>query len=92
MNSDTPQHESITGIDKSSADLAKRVEELESRLAYQEHWLDSLDATIASQERRMMELERINRLMQERLRELAASNDRGLGDAPGPEDELPPHY
>jgi SlyX protein len=40
----------------------------------------------------MMELERINRLMQERLRELAASNDRGLGDAPGPEDELPPHY
>ena len=92
MNSDTPQHESITGIDKPSADLAKRVEDLESRLAYQEHWLDSLDATIASQERRMMELERINRLMQQRLRELSADNERDLGDAPGPEDERPPHY
>ncbi|MBY5927791.1 SlyX family protein [Halomonas sp. DP8Y7-3] len=92
MNSDTPQHESITGIDKPSADLAKRVEDLESRLAYQEHWLDSLDATIASQERRMMELERINRLMQQRLRELSADNERDLGDTPGPEDELPPHY
>ena len=35
----------------SPAELAQRLESLESRLAYQEHWLDTLDQAVAQQER-----------------------------------------
>nr|WP_300312105.1 SlyX family protein [Halomonas sp.] len=90
MNNDTPQRESITETTESSAETAQRLEAIESRLAYQEHWLDTLDAAIAQQERRLMELERLSRMMQERMRELRSADS--LGPAPGPEDELPPHY
>lgn len=92
MNSDTPQHESITETENPSADTAQRLEALESRLAYQEHWLDSLDAAVAQQERRLMQLERLGNAMQARLQELRASHSDLQGDMPGPEDELPPHY
>ncbi|WP_373182163.1 SlyX family protein, partial [Halomonas campaniensis] len=50
--------------EQASADLATRLEALESRLAYQEHWLDTLDEAVATQERRLARLERINDLMQ----------------------------
>lgn len=88
MNSDIPPHDSTTDMEKPSSDTAQRFEALESRLAYQEHWLDSLDTAIAQQERRLMQLERLGNAMQARLQELRA----GQGDIPGPEDELPPHY
>ncbi|MCP1365153.1 SlyX family protein, partial [Halomonas sp. BBD48] len=49
--------------------LEKRLEALESRLAYQEHWLDTLDRAVAGQERRLTQLERLSELLQLRLRE-----------------------
>ena len=43
----------------SPAELAQRLESLESRLAYQEHWLDTLDQAVAQQERRLEKLEQL---------------------------------
>lgn len=79
--------------DLSPAELAQRFESLESRLAHQEHWLDTLDQAVAQQERRLEKLEQLSGLMRERLREqhqaLQASENQG-DQYPG--DELPPHY
>ena len=72
--------------------LAERLEALESRLAYQEHWLDTLDEAVATQEQRLTRLERINDLMQEKLRDQQRALQEGDATAPGPGDEVPPHY
>ncbi len=77
----------------SPAELAQRLEYLESRLAHQEHWLDTLDQAVFQQERRLEKLEQLSGLMRERLREqhqaLQASDPQG---DQRPEDERPPHY
>ncbi|MFP4262317.1 MAG: SlyX family protein [Halomonas sp.] len=72
--------------------LDARLEALESRLAYQEHWLDTLDEAIAAQEARLARLERINALMQQKLREQQRALREGDATSPRPEDEVPPHY
>ncbi|WP_337240134.1 SlyX family protein, partial [Proteus faecis] len=51
------------------AELTQRIESLESRLALQEHWQDTLDQAVAQQERRLEKLEQLSALMRERLRE-----------------------
>ena len=66
MNSDTQRDDSSMSPENA---LAARLEALESRIAYQEHWLDTLDQAVAGQERRLAQLERINALMQEKLRD-----------------------
>lgn len=72
--------------------LEARLEALESRLAYQEHWLDSLDQALAGQAQRLDRLERVNALMQQRLRDQHQTLE--ALDAPGTSgaDERPPHY
>ena len=72
--------------------LDTRLEALESRIAYQEHWLDTLDEAVATQERRLARLERINDLMQQKLRDQQQALQEGDAAQPRPEDELPPHY
>ncbi|MGE4533210.1 SlyX family protein [Halomonas sp.] len=72
--------------------LEARLEALESRIAYQEHWLDTLDEAVATQERRLARLERINDLMQQKLRDQQQALQEGDAAQPRPEDELPPHY
>ncbi|HAA44567.1 MAG: SlyX family protein [Halomonas sp. 54_146] len=77
----------------SPVELAQRLESLESRLAHQEHWLDTLDQTIVQQERRLEKLEQLSGLMRERLREqhqALQSNEPQGGQRL--EDERPPHY
>ncbi|MDY7117060.1 SlyX family protein [Halomonas sp. SSL-5] len=72
--------------------LNERLEALESRIAYQEHWLDTLDQAVAAQETRLTRLERINALMQQKIREQQRALQEGDAAQPRPEDELPPHY
>lgn len=75
------------------AELTQRLESLESRLAYQEHWLDTLDQAVVQQERRLEKLEQLSGLMRERLREQhQALQDSEPQGGRRPEDELPPHY
>ncbi|WP_136247320.1 SlyX family protein [Halomonas borealis] len=74
------------------SDQAARLEALESRLAYQEHWLDTLDQAVATQEKRLMKLERLNELMQHKLREQRQALQEADTTAPRPDDEVPPHY
>ncbi len=67
--------------------LSKRVEELESQLAFQDELIESLNGTVAMQDGEILELKRQFSLLSERLKE--------IGDAsPGaaPQDETPPHY
>ncbi|PSJ22926.1 hypothetical protein CVH10_03270 [Halomonas sp. ND22Bw] len=78
--------------DDTPSDAAARLEALESRLAYQEHWLDTLDRTVATQEKRLMQLERLNELMQHKLREQRQALQEAETATPRPEDEVPPHY
>lgn len=85
----------------SPAALDARLEELETRLAYQEDWLDTLDQTVVDQQRRLDALEKISALMRARLRERShepshelshePAKTPGESDAP-PADERPPHY
>ncbi|MFB9866597.1 SlyX family protein [Vreelandella sulfidaeris] len=77
----------------SSSELAQRFESIESRLAHQEHWLDTLDQAVIQQERRLEKLEQLSGLMREQLREqhqaLQANESQ---DGQRPEDDIPPHY
>ncbi|WP_229803559.1 SlyX family protein [Litchfieldella qijiaojingensis] len=80
--------------DDSLAHCCARLDDLESRIAYQEHWLESLDRAVAAQEKRLAQLERLNELMQQRLREQQRTLQESDRDDTGfrPEDEIPPHY
>ncbi|MYL22255.1 slyX [Halomonas alkaliantarctica] len=73
----------------SPAELFQRFEMLETRLAYQEHWLDTLDHAVAQQERRLEKLEQISALMREQHQTLQQSDSAAT---PRPEDDVPPHY
>ena len=67
--------------------FAKRIEELESQLAFQDELIESLNSTVARQDGEILELKRQFSMLSERLKE--------IGDAsPGavPQDEIPPHY
>lgn len=67
--------------------LEKRIDELESQLAFQDELIESLNATVATQDREILELKHQFGRLSERLKE--------IGDAsPGaaPQDETPPHY
>jgi len=63
-----------------------RIEELETRIAYQERSIEELSAQAFEQERRLARLEKLARDMAQKLKELA-------GDGPPlPPAERPPHY
>jgi SlyX protein len=77
----------------SPAELYQRIETLETRLAFQEDWLDTLDQTVARQAQRLDKLERISDLMRQRLREQQQGQPTDNETAASlPEDEIPPHY
>lgn len=92
MNRDTQRNDSSMTPDETSAWLLSRLEVLESRIAHQEHWLDTLDEAVAAQEKRLMQLERINGVMQQKLRDQQQALQEIDMAAPSPQDEVPPHY
>ena len=65
--------------------LAERIDTLETRLAYQDDTIETLNQTITAQWKQIDAL----------TRQLAALNDRlqeAETQAPGPVNERPPHY
>ena len=66
-----------------------RLEELETRLAFQEDLIDRLNDVIARQDREMMALSRRVDSLETRLNDLAEAASLP-GGPPG--DEVPPHY
>jgi SlyX protein len=67
--------------------LAKRVDELEHQVAFQDELIESLNATVAKQDHEIIELKHQFTRMSERLKEIG---DTAAGAAP--QDETPPHY
>ncbi len=67
--------------------LAKRIEELETQMAFQDELHESLNATVAKQDAEILDLKRQFNMLSERLKD--------IGDASGgsqSQDETPPHY
>ncbi|AVV34424.1 SlyX family protein [Cobetia amphilecti] len=75
--------------------LEARLEALESRLAHQDDWLETLDRTVIAQQRQIEALERLTALMANQLRTLREQQGDADSAAPfgaQPHDDLPPHY
>ena len=67
--------------------LSKRIEELETQMAFQDDIHESLNTIVARQDSEILELKRQFGILSERLKD--------IGDAAGgaqPQDETPPHY
>lgn len=69
--------------------LEERLEILESRLAFQEHTLESLNQVITRQDRELVELKQGLAEVSARLKDFDASGSEG---AAGTGHEIPPHY
>lgn len=68
-------------------EITRRLEELESQLAFQEEFHDKLNTIVARQDREILDLKRQLVLLNERLREFGEAIPGS-----GPQDETPPHY
>lgn len=71
-----------------AASLARRVEELETQLAFQEELHRRLDDAVARQDREILELQAQVRALGRRLRDLGEA----ASDLAASADETPPHY
>lgn len=73
----------------SNRDHGARLDELESRLAFQDDLIDSLNSVVSRQDREIGQLRRQVRRLEEKLAELADA-----ASLPGPASghEPPPHY
>lgn len=65
--------------------LAERLDRLETRVAYQDETIETLNATITAQWKEIERLTRQLAMISDRLHEAEAR-------APGPANERPPHY
>ena len=67
--------------------LVKRIQELESQVAFQDELNESLNATVAKQDGEILELKRHFGLLSERLKEIGEASPGAA-----PQNEIPPHY
>lgn len=67
--------------------LAKRIDELESQVAFQDQLIESLNTTVAKQDREFLELRHQLSRLSERLKEISETSPGAA-----PQDETPPHY
>ncbi len=65
---------------------ASRLVELETKLAFAEDLLDTLNQTVARQQGQIDSLQQQLRLLHQQIRDAAPDTARG------PRDEIPPHY
>lgn len=78
--------------DASLTPLLERLDTLETRLAFQEDWLDTLDQTLIAQQRHIEQLERHTAMLQHKLRDQNDTLSRLSGTELSLDDERPPHY
>ncbi|WP_189444394.1 SlyX family protein [Salinicola rhizosphaerae] len=72
--------------------MESRLEAVESRLAFQEDWLETLDQLLRDQAGEGERTRQLIALLRERLVEQRQAIDDLGGDTPSAEDERPPHY
>jgi len=67
--------------------LLRRIDELESQVAFHDELIESLNSTVARQDKEILELKHQFKRLSERLKEMGETT----GGA-APQDETPPHY
>lgn len=67
--------------------LGERVDELESHVAFQNELIESLNSTVAKQDRELLELKHQLSRLSERIKEIGEVSPGEV-----PQDETPPHY
>lgn len=67
--------------------LLRRIDELESQVAFHDELIESLNSTVARQDKEILELRHQFKRLSERLKEMGET----AGGA-APQDETPPHY
>lgn len=70
-----------------SNELQQQIDELQNKLAFQEHTIESLNIALTSQQAQMIKFERMLGAVTEKLKGLQPSN---LADAS--QETPPPHY
>jgi SlyX protein len=70
-----------------SDDLQQQIDELQNKLAFQEHTIESLNLALTSQQAQIAKFERMINAITDKLKSLQASN---LASAD--EETPPPHY
>jgi SlyX protein len=74
-------------VTDSTEALLKRIEELESQLAFQDKLYETLNSVVTRQDGEILELKRQLKLLSERLKEI---DEMPTPIQPG--EEIPPHY
>lgn len=69
--------------------MESRLEELESRLAFQDDLIESLNQIIARQDRDLVRLEQAVKLLEKKVNDLG---DSGAMPGASSDHEVPPHY
>lgn len=72
----------------SPEDIRVRVEELESRLAFQDDLIESLNEVVARQDREIVSITRRLHEMEKRLNDMDTASAGGSAEG----HEIPPHY
>ena len=83
-------HHSSSGLLPEEIRMESRVTNLESRLAFQDDLLDSLNSIVAEQQQQIGVLQQQVQLLYDQLRVLAPSDIEGV--AVSSAEERPPHY
>lgn len=71
----------------STESLERRIDELENQLTFQDGLIESLNITVAKQDREILELKQQFGRISERLKELGDASPVAMQ-----QDETPPHY
>jgi len=67
--------------------LTRRIDELESQQAFHDELIESLNSTVARQDREILDLKHRFTRLSERLKEMGEAAAGAV-----PQDETPPHY
>lgn len=67
--------------------LTRRIDELESQVAFHDELIESLNSTVARQDRELLDLKHRFTRLSERLKEVGETAAGAV-----PQDETPPHY